>query len=152
MRRGVLLLGLVVAGCASPRLFPVCFYNDQPSQKTANEYYLPRLQSVLRGIVNESRQVDVISTPDGRWLVARTTKWEHDAVAIVWPRIGCIGTATDSAGVMREADCVSYVNGFLKNGNYLDFGVVKDVGGIEVWSEAPDNRAVVRCQSVRVEE
>ena len=147
----------VEAPLAAPRLYPVCFYNQPPSQKVANEYYLPRLQSTLQQLVtqasvmNLSPPVDVVSTPDGRWLVARTTEAENEKLARVWPRIGCIGTALDSPAVRREADCVAYLSEFVSKRNYFQFGNAKDAGGIDIWSEAPDNRSVVHCYSPTTE-
>jgi len=150
MKPVAIVLTLVFScGCASARLYPVCFYNRQPAQPAAVEYYFPRLTESLKTAIGNQRNVNVTSTPDGRWLVAKTTRKENRAIAKVWPRIGCLGDAIDSSNTRKEMDCVSYISQFVKNSNYFGFGNGKDAGGIDIWNESPDSRSVVRCLAVR---
>lgn len=153
MKLGIaLLLCLAVGGCASPRLYPVCFYNQQPSEEVFERYYLPRLKEVLEGILGAGRSAGVLGSPDGRWLIASATNPENEQIAKVWPRIGCIGQALNSNEVDQERQCALYVDAFTQTNNYLAFGNAKDQGGIDVWNEAPDNHSIVFCHQVRIQE
>jgi hypothetical protein len=89
----MLLAASLTAGCATPHLYPVCFHNVTPTPKDA-EYYFGGLERALKAVVGEDRVVEVVTTPDGRWVVARVTRSENAAAARVWPRIACIGAAT----------------------------------------------------------
>lgn len=143
----ILLLVLFFAGCATPHLYPVCFYNQSPSKEILESYYTPHLRDALRAALGDQREILAASTPDARWFVAKTTNSENSDLAKVWPRIGCIGDASTGDGVRSENGCVDYLQRFISKENYFEFGNAKDAGGIDIWSESPNPKIVVRCES-----
>jgi hypothetical protein len=132
-----------LSGGTSVRLYPVCFYNSVPSSETVNSEILPRLEQALKLQLGTS--AEVVATPDARWLLARTTQRQNKALALIWPRIGCLGHAGDGNQVAQEANCVSYVKSFLENQNYLSLGLDGGKIGVAGYNEAPDKTIRVWC-------
>jgi hypothetical protein len=149
MRTTVALIGTVLlSSCASPHLYPVCFYDTSPPTGHKAEQLYRSLTDALNKSLGTDREANVAVSPDGRWLVASTTMSENAAAAQVWPRIGCIGTATDSDQTKAEASCVRYVSEFVASGNYFAFGNAKDAGGIDIWNESLNPKDVVHCNAI----
>jgi hypothetical protein len=146
MKRSAAVLGaFLLSSCASPHLYPVCFYDTPaPTGHKAQLLYSSLVDS-LRASLGTPRNVDLAVSPDGRWLIASTTPSENAAAAQVWPRIGCIGIASDSDQTKAEAACVRYVSEFVSTGNYFAFGNAKDKGGIDIWNESLYPKDVVHC-------
>jgi len=137
---------LTLGACAEPHLYPVCFYSKMAPDTQDTTVYR-QLAVVLQTAIGSSRPVGIVNTPDGRWLVARTTKSENAAAAKVWPRVACIGAAHDSNSVKAEADCVGYVEQFVASNKYFDFGNARDMGGFDIWNESPNKDSIVYCHS-----
>lgn len=139
---------LMLGGCATPHLYPICYYNTPPSRIIADAYS-SSMKEVLVTAVNGRRDIAVSASPDGRWLVANVTRMENKNVSKVWPRLGCIGDAVDSHSTRQQADCAIFVKDFVATEEYITFGNAKDAGGIDIWSESRDNKSVVRCHRVQ---
>jgi hypothetical protein len=146
---GAAMVSLALTSCASPHLYPICFYNNPPSLKYVNIHYLPRLQRDLQTALNTNRKIDISSSPDARWLIAKTTDAENRSAASVWPRIGCIGRANDSDSARNEADCVRYVRDFVATKNYFAFGNARDAGRFDIWNESPSAKSQLYCNIPR---
>lgn len=149
MRSWFVIFGAIFlfSGCATPRLYPICFYNEPPTTRVSHEYF-PKMKSTLQAALGKARSIEVIETPDGRWFVAWATEYENSSAAKVWPRIGCVGSALTSSGVLAEMACVEYLREFVKNKNYFTFGNAKDAGGFDIWHESPTGNHIVRCHSL----
>jgi len=139
---------LLVGGCARPHLYPICFYQQAPGLGRFRQDYAPPLTTAFRTIVKNKEAIPTI-TPDGRWLIANTTKSQNSRIAKVWPRLGCIGNASDSLSTKQEADCVAYVSEFIKTKNYFAFGNARDLGGFDIWNESPIPGTLVHCDQVK---
>jgi len=142
----------VLGGCLRPHIYPVCFYQAAPAQQRLQEYYKPQLVSLLENAIGDSIQAKASISPDGRWLIANVTKRQNRNLAAVWPRVGCVGNALDSQETKQEADCVAYLNLFVKTQNYFSFGNARDKGGFDIWNESPVRNTLVRCHRVKEDE
>lgn len=140
-------IGSGLVGCATTRLYPTCYYNEQPTRESY-ERSLPALKDALRVSLGKGEDYPVAESPDGRWLVAEANDHENANAAKAWPRIGCIGKATNTNTVRQEADCVEYVVSFVRDENYYAFGKYKDDGGYDIWNESPIRGAVVDCLAI----
>lgn len=148
MKRILCILSTVVlSSCATSRLYPVCFYNGIPPSGDARSVFYVNMSRALRNALGASNTLEISVSPDGRWMLAEATKRQNVAAAHVWPRIGCVGSASRSDEVRAEAACVAYVRQFVENENYLAFGNAKDAGGIDIWNESPDPKYDVNCAS-----
>jgi hypothetical protein len=150
-RRIVLALvaGTSAYGCATAHLYPICFYQSAPTAGDLSQYYAPRFVSALNTVVSDDRRADAVVAPDGRWLVATVTKRENSKLAKVWPRLGCLGDATDSSSTKQQADCAKYLQFFVTTRSYMSFGNARDEGGFDIWNESPVPATLVRCHPVR---
>jgi hypothetical protein len=142
----------ILAGCIKPHLYPVCFYQAAPPQERLEQYYAPRLVSVLKNAAGDPRRTRASVSPDGRWLIANLTKRQNRKLAKVWPRVGCLGNALDSPETRQEADCVAYLQLFIRTHNYFSFGNARDKGGFDIWNESPAPNTLVRCHQVKEDE
>lgn len=147
---------LLLGGCLTPsveskvpHLYPVCYFESAPAPETV-QANLPRLREVLQGSLASRRPVEIASSPDGRWLVANVTPAQNMAAASVWPRVGCIGNAIDSASTKKEADCVAFVKDFTANRNYFAFGNARDVVEFDIWHESSVTTSPVYCKAMQV--
>jgi hypothetical protein len=132
-----------------PRLYPVCFYNTtRPDKDEFSSYYVPSLATSLRLAAGLPTNANISPSPDGRWLIAITTDVENARAGAVWPRIACIGDASNSDRVSAEETCVAYVSDFMKNSNYVRF-YETTVSGTTVVSEYELNQNFLHCRTVR---
>jgi hypothetical protein len=138
----------MLGGCIKPHLYPVCFYQAAPPQQRLEQYYAPQLVSVLQNAAGDSKRTKASVSPDGRWLIANVTKRQNRRLADVWPRVGCLGDAVDSVGTKQEADCVAYLQLFIRTGNYFSFGNARDKGGYDIPNESPVPHTLVNCHQV----
>ncbi len=114
----VLSLVLTLAGCATVKPYPVCFYDPRsPDEQTVTKY----VAVLIDRIVMEAP--DANPKTDGRWIYAKTTSYQHGLISSTWPRVACIGTVTSGTEVKRYADCVSYTEALLRKNNYLELDV-----------------------------
>jgi hypothetical protein len=144
----LLLWCLLFGRGAKPHLYPICFYHEAPPQRVFDEHYAPRLLAVFSATIKDSGKVRGTIIPDGRWIVANVTKGQNSKLAKVWPRVGCIGDASDSNSIKSEKDCVEYVQQFVRDKNYFKFGNARDAGGFDIWSESPLRSASLQCHQV----
>jgi hypothetical protein len=100
---------------------------------------------VLQVAVGDGRHVEIVATPDARWLVADTTEQENNGLADVWSRAGCIGTASDSFSVQQETACVNYLKNFVERKAYAQLGEHVGPNGITEHDESPDPNLLVFC-------
>jgi hypothetical protein len=142
----------MLGGCVHPHLYPVCFYQASPPQQRLQEYYGPQLVTLVQNAVGDSKQAKASLSPDGRWLTANVTRRQDRNLGAVWPRVGCLGNALDSQETKQEADCVAYLDLFVKTHNYLLFGNAKDKGGFDIWNESPARNTLVHCHQVKEDE
>lgn len=142
-----ILSALLLSSCATSRLYPVCFYNSIPPSGNARSVFYETMSSALRSALGASDTLKISVSPDGRWMLAEATRHQNVAAAHVWPRIGCVGSASRSDEVRAEAACVAYVRQFVEKENYFAFGNAKDAGGIDIWNESPDPKYDVNCAS-----
>ena len=145
----LLLWCLLFGRGAKPHLYPICFYREAPQQPVFDDYYAPRLLAVFNSTIKNSNKARASITPDGRWIVANVSKDQNSKLAKVWPRVGCIGEASDSNGIQSEKDCVEYIEQFVKDKNYFKFGNARDAGGFDIWSESPLVPASLQCFQVK---
>jgi hypothetical protein len=139
---------LWLSGCATPHLYPICFYNDgRPEPTEFTEYYLPKLKQALGTAGGLDKSTEITGTPDGRWLIANVTDSENSNVARVWSRVGCIGNANNSIRVANEAACVSYVANFVTKNEYNTFATYTE-GQTPVIGEGVHGSTVLHCQTV----
>ena len=135
----------LLSSCATPHLYPVCFYNITPPSGHKADLLYVSLTDALSTSLGTGRDAKIAVSPDGRWLVASTTPSENTSVAAVWPRVGCIGTASDSDETRAEAACVDFIREFVSKGNYFSFGNARDARGIDIWNESSNPKEVVHC-------
>jgi hypothetical protein len=148
MRSFVGAMLFVLSGCASAHLYPVCFYNStRPTAQDFTNYYEPGLKEALRTAARLSPNAEITGTPDGRWLIANVADSQNKNAASVWPRVGCIGNANNSARVSNEEACVSYEQNFVRDKNYYQFGTLQSDGST-VLGEAVNGITVLNCQTV----
>jgi hypothetical protein len=140
---------LVFGSCTKPHIYPICFYQEAPKRQRFQEYYAPQLTAVFSAAIKNRARTRTTITPDGRWLVAHVTKSQNSKLAKVWPRVACIGNASDSPSTKQEADCVAYVSQFVTTKNYFAFGNARDAGGFDIWNESPVKNTLVRCDRLR---
>ena len=148
MRSRATLTLLALSGCASlqTRLYPVCFYNVAPPVTAIEGKYVPELLGVMRMQATHDTAVRARATADARWVVARTTTAENEALARLWPRVSCIGSAKSGTAVKEEKDCVKYVNNFILQQNYLEFGEYT-IQQTKYPHESPVEGTVVFCSA-----
>jgi hypothetical protein len=135
-----LLLSGVLSGCASTKLYPVCFYLGQAAEHDK----LSDLSADLRNAfvaVSEANPATVYVTSDLRWIIAKTTPNADTVLAKTWPRVGCRGPAFSSSQAQAEAECVAYIQDFISSGRYLVLGKYKG----QWWNESPDESRLVYC-------
>jgi hypothetical protein len=138
----------VLSSCATPHLYPICFYNEKrPVKQEFVDYYLPYLKEALRAAAGLNTSSEIVGTPDGRWLIATVTENENSKAGRLWIRVGCIGNATDSNRVAREIACVNYIENFVTKNQYNQFATYKAAGTI-VLGEAVQDTTVLNCQTV----
>ena len=151
MRSSVVLatwLSLAVAGCATPSLYPICYYNTQPSRGEAAKNSIA-LANTLRASLGKDDKHPVGATDDGRWLASPTTARENKQLAQIWGRIGCIGDSLDSFAEKQQHDCAQFVSRFVLTRTYNSIGNARDAGGIDIWNEALDHSTVVHCSRAK---
>jgi hypothetical protein len=149
---GIVLAVVMVTsayGCAKPHLYPICFYQSPPTADRLSNYYAPGFVSAVNTVISDDQRADAVVAPDGRWLVAKVTKRENSRLATVWPRLGCLGDATDSNSTRKQADCVKYLQFFVATRSYMSFGNARDAGGFDIWNESAVPGTLVRCHPVR---
>jgi hypothetical protein len=142
-------------GCMSSHrlyLYPVCFYESAPDQQRVQDYFAPRLVSVVDTTTKVRKGSKIALSPDGRWLVANVTESQNERIAAVWPRLGCIGNALDSPRTKQESDCVSYERQFVDSREYFTFGNAKDAGGFDIWNESAVANTLVHCHQIKEDE
>ena len=144
----VSLLAASVSASANPHLYPICFFSDtRPDQAEFNAYYVPRLVEAFRTSAVLGVHARISVSPDGRWLVANTSTYQNSFVSRVWPRIACIGNASNSDRVLAEENCVNYVSDFTRKLHYVSFGRLT-VSGHDVVAESILNQNALHCRSI----
>lgn len=126
---------LIVAGCSTVKPYPVCFYDPRPPAQNRIDAHV---ESLLRRIKMDITEVQ--ATPDGRWIFAKTTTYQHDEISKTWPRVACIGNVTSGTEVKRNADCISHLEELLRKQNYLELDVKDNVVDSD---EAPGVKHVI---------
>lgn len=107
---------------AETRLYPICFYSSaRPDLNEVMTHYVPTLERALRAAAYLSQHTLVVPSPDGRWLLADTSNHQHARISRVWPRLACIGNATNSATVRLQRSCIDFIKTVLRSGQYEHF-------------------------------
>ena len=145
----LLIWCLIFGNCKKPHLYPICFYQEAPRRQLFQQQYAPQLTTVFSAVIKDRGSTKMTITPAGRWLVADVTKSQNSRLARIWPRIACIGNASDSPSTKQEADCVAYLSQFVRTRNYFAFGNARDAGGFDIWNESPVNKTLVRCDRLK---
>lgn len=108
-----------LAGCASIKPYPVCFYNcDTPDEEKKIEI-IKKLSEVLEKETNK----EVVIHPNLRWILVKTNNSQHRRLTKIWPRIACVGNVTSGTQVSENSDCVKYLYEFMKKKKYLKFDI-----------------------------
>ena len=77
--------------------------------------------------------------------MARTTDSQDSDLLRIWPRIGCIGPGRSFSQVKLQADCIAYVEDFIKNRKYTQLGEYQGTSGNLYYNEARDPKHLVYC-------
>lgn len=133
---------------AKPRLYPICFYNNnRPELVEFNSYYAPSLIAAFRAIAYMSVKAQIVPSPDGRWLIADTSNVQNTRIARLWPRLACIGNAGNTDRIRAEKVCVDYVKELLSTDNYVRFQEVT-MAGVKVMSEHVLDGYLLYCRTI----
>lgn len=135
VRSAVLMIVLILGGCATVKPYPVCFFDPFPLDE---EKAIKHSESLLNRIKMDSPTAHM--APDGRWIYAKTTICKHREISKTWPRVACIGSVTSGTEVKRYADCISYLETLLIEQNYLELDIANNVVDSD---EAPGEEHVI---------
>lgn len=142
----IVLLGSVFTGCASVRVYPVCFYDKKPDSVKLDK-------AIISGLLNSFAAVSLIEpsniviSPDVRWIIARTTEEQDSNLLRIWPRVGCIGPGRSTSQVKLQIDCIAYVEDFIKERRYTVLGEYTGISGNKYYNESRDPKNLVYCAS-----
>lgn len=127
----------IITSCATVKPYPVCFFGTNPPD-------LKRKMEIVSGLADRLRleASEVVIHPTGRWIFAKTTPSQHKRIIKTWPRVACIGRVSSGTEISKNADCVSYLNNFLKNKQYLRFDKKENPVDSD---EAPGQPHVICC-------
>lgn len=131
------------SGCASPKLYPICFYKDKPDNVTLDTVFIPRLKQSFSAVTNQAHEKITIS-PDARWMIVSTTDAQNKKLLEMWPRIGCIGPAGSASEVKLQIDCIDYVQSFIQERKYTELGAYT-YQNITYPNESRDANRLVYC-------
>ncbi len=138
------LMSVLLTGCSSVKMYPICFYEKKPDTETLDRVIVPGLRksfaAVLSGIAD-----DLSVSPDARWIVASTTDTQDANLLKMWPRLACIGPAGSASEVKLQVDCISYVKDFIKERKYTELGSYKGPNGNTYYNESRDPNQLVYC-------
>lgn len=140
----LLTLAAAASGCATVRVYPICFYDKKPELAVVERSFVPGLRQSFSAVVSTEPSNLVIS-PDVRWIVASTTDKQDGELLRIWPRIGCIGPGRSTSQVKLQADCIAYVEDFIKERRYTQLGEYEGISGNRYYNEARDPKRLVYC-------
>lgn len=135
MYRVVLISVLLISGCATMKPYPVCFYDSRAPDIAIQKEHVSSLETVLK---NSASNVSV--SHDGRWIIAKTTWYQHRNLSKMWPRISCIGRVTSGTEVKQYQDCIYYIEELLETQDYSTLDVKNNVTDSD---EAPGKEHVI---------
>lgn len=138
------LIPALLTGCASVKMYPICFYEKQPDAETLDRFFVPGLRKSFGAILVDSN-ADFSVSPDARWIVASTTDTQDANLLKMWPRLACIGSAGSTSEVKLQADCISYIKDFIKERKYTELGLYKGTSGNTYHNESRDQNLLVYC-------
>jgi len=132
------------SGCATVRVYPICFYDKKPDLPIVEKSFVPGLRQSFGEVAAVNPQ-EVVISPDVRWIIARTTDKQDADLLRVWPRVACIGPGRSTSQVKLQADCIAYVEDFIKVRRYTELGEYQGTSGSRYFNEARDPKRLVYC-------
>lgn len=138
------LLASLCGGCASVRMYPICFYDKKPDAESLDRTYVPALRKSFSAVA-AGKPDDLAVSPDVRWIIASTTDSQDANLLKMWPRLGCIGPAGSTSQVKLQVDCIAYVEDFIKEKKYTELGLYKGPSGNTYYNESRDQGRLVYC-------
>ncbi|MCK1316806.1 hypothetical protein [Bradyrhizobium sp. 23] len=144
----IYLLSASNTASAKTRLYPICFFgNARPDQTEINDHYVPMLISALRAAAYLAPKAKVVASPDGKWLIADTSRKQNARIASIWSRLACIGNATNSDRIRVEQACFDYVHKVVSLGQseHVD---QNEVGGTKISADDLLNNYSLYCKTV----
>ena len=145
----VILLACAAAasGCAT-RLYPVCWYESRMPVGYEQANAAPQVRDTFSSATGVPIDRVAVSS-DLRWVIANVSPVGDSKARRLWPRLGCIGSATSSSPTRKQAHCVSYIEDFVTNRPYTEPGTYVGTSGTVYADESRDPDGLVYCSLSR---
>jgi hypothetical protein len=116
-----------LAGCATTRAYPVCFFRERPPEAQLEAYGEATAAAVALYVGPQGRQA---FSWNKRVLIVHGPRAGQRRLAQVWPRLGCVGSYVDDTQYQGYARCQRYVQHWLAADGPNPVGELSDGGAL----------------------
>lgn len=106
-------------GCASTKIYPVCYYDSNETQANRED-----ISKFVTSVAGDSALISF--SPNDRYISVETFDSKHQTLAQVWPRVGCIGQTRYDVEYLKYAACIYMIQDAIQNGGLTKIGKVSD--------------------------
>lgn len=108
---------LIIAGCTTPRVYPICNYNSEAGGVSTSE---DDVSTFIRGVAGEKTEIQY--SPNYRYVIIKTTNHSHEMLRKVWPSAACIGKSRYDVEYLKFKGCVYMIKKALDNDGIAPLG------------------------------
>lgn len=117
----------LLAGCATTRAYPVCFYRERLPEPQLAAYGAATAAAVSLYVGPQSRQA---LSWNQRVLIVRGPRAGQRRLARVWPQLGCVGRYIEDTQYQGYARCLRYLRDWLAAEGASPIGEQSDGGAL----------------------